>query len=96
MPGKRLNRGRGSVFPKMERFEGVYVGAGRYETKRKDSIMLSWALLFLILAIVAGIFGFGGVAAISAEIAQVLFVLFLVLFIVSAIVHVIKGRSPPI
>ncbi len=44
--------------------------------------MLSWALLFLIVALVAGVLGFGVVAGTAAWIAKVLFVLFLILFVI--------------
>lgn len=47
--------------------------------------MLSWALIFFVVAIVAAIFGFGAIASASAGIAQVLFFIFLVLFVVSLI-----------
>lgn len=45
--------------------------------------MLSWAVLFLVVALIAGVLGFGVVAGTAAWIAKVLFVLFLVLFVVS-------------
>lgn len=57
--------------------------------------MLNWALSFLVLALIAGVLGFGGIAATSMEIAKILFVVFLVLFLVSALIHVLKGRAPP-
>ena len=47
--------------------------------------MLSWALIFFVVAIMAAIFGFGGIASASAGVAQILFFLFLVLFVVSLI-----------
>ncbi|MGD9965904.1 MAG: DUF1328 domain-containing protein [Hyphomonadaceae bacterium] len=47
--------------------------------------MLSWALIFFVVAIIAAVFGFGGIASASAGVAQVLFFLFLVLFVVSLI-----------
>jgi uncharacterized membrane protein YtjA (UPF0391 family) len=47
--------------------------------------MLSWALIFFVVAIIAAVFGFGGIASASAGIAQVLFFIFLVLFVVSLI-----------
>lgn len=47
--------------------------------------MLSWALIFFVVAIIAAIFGFGGIATASAGVAQILFFLFLVLFVVSLI-----------
>ena len=45
--------------------------------------VLSYAALFLIIALVAALFGFGGIAASAAGIAQVLFWLFLIIFAVS-------------
>lgn len=54
--------------------------------------MLSWAVIFFVLALVAAVFGFGGIASASAGIAQILFFLFLVLFAISVIVR-IAGRS---
>ena len=43
--------------------------------------MLTWALIFFILAIVAGLFGFGFIASAFAGLAQIFFFLFLALFI---------------
>ena len=42
--------------------------------------MLSYAALFLIIALIAALFGFGGIAAGAAGMAQVLFWLFLIIF----------------
>lgn len=58
--------------------------------------MLQWALSFLILALIAGFLGFGGVAIMSIEIARLLFIAFLVLFVVTALVHIMRGKAPPI
>jgi uncharacterized membrane protein YtjA (UPF0391 family) len=49
--------------------------------------MLSFVILFLVLAIVAGSLGFFGVAFMSAEIARILFIIFIVLFIFSLLMH---------
>jgi uncharacterized membrane protein YtjA (UPF0391 family) len=57
--------------------------------------MLGWAITFLLIAIVAGVLGFGGVAAVSTNIAQILFFIFLIAFVVSLIVHLARGRTPP-
>jgi uncharacterized membrane protein YtjA (UPF0391 family) len=46
----------------------------------KGKNMLTWSLLFLVIAVVSAIFGFGGIAAASAGVAQLLFVLFSLLF----------------
>jgi uncharacterized membrane protein YtjA (UPF0391 family) len=51
--------------------------------------MLSWAILFFVIAIIAAIFGFGGIAGTSAWIGQVLLVVFLIL----AVISLIFGRS---
>ncbi len=59
----------------------------------KESIMLGWALTFLLIAIVAGVFGFGGIAVASAGIAQTIFYIFLVLLVVSLVYHLLRGRS---
>lgn len=45
--------------------------------------MLSYSILFLIIALIAGALGFGVVAGTAAMIAKICFVLFLVLFVVS-------------
>ena len=63
------------------------------EPRTLESIMLSWALTFLVLALIAALFGFGGIAAGAASIAKILFFLFLVLFVVSLIVNVTRGRN---
>jgi uncharacterized membrane protein YtjA (UPF0391 family) len=56
--------------------------------------MLSWALVFFVIAIVAALFGFGNIAAGAATIAQILFVIFLVLFLVALIAGLVNsGRS---
>lgn len=57
------------------------------------SIMLNWAVTFLVLALIAAVLGFGGIAADAAYIGKMLFYLFLVLFAVSLIVNVSRGRS---
>jgi uncharacterized membrane protein YtjA (UPF0391 family) len=58
--------------------------------------MLGWALTFLIVAIIAGAMGLGNIALISGDIAQLLFIIFFVLFVVAALAHALRGRSPPI
>lgn len=47
--------------------------------------------MFLVFAIIAGALGFTGVAGTSIGIAQTLFYIFLVLFVLSLIVHLIRG-----
>ena len=57
--------------------------------------MLSWAIVFFVIAIIAALFGFGGIAAGAVEIARVLFFLFLIAFIVSLIVHLVRRPRGP-
>lgn len=45
--------------------------------------MLSYSILFLLLAIVAGALGFGVIAGTAAMIAKICFIIFVILFVVS-------------
>ncbi len=56
--------------------------------------MLGWAITFLIVALVAAIFGFGGIAVFAVDIARIIFFVAIVLFVISAIVALIRGRTP--
>ena len=63
-------------------------------TKSKlETIMLTWAITFLIIALIAGVLGFGGVMTASAGIAKILFFIFLVLFVISMVANAVRGRS---
>ena len=50
-------------------------------TVGEKTLMLKWALIFLVISIVAGALGFSGIAQGAATIARILFGLFLILFI---------------
>lgn len=54
--------------------------------------MLTWSVLFLIIAIIAALFGFTGIAGTAVGIAKVLFFVFLVLFVISLFL----GRRPQV
>ncbi|MBJ7549648.1 DUF1328 domain-containing protein [Marinomonas ostreistagni] len=56
--------------------------------------MLGWTFLFLIVALLAGALGFTGIAGASMGIAKVLFFVFLILMIISAVLHVVRGKKP--
>ena len=58
--------------------------------------MLSWALIFFILAIVAALFGFGGLAGAFAGIAEILFFVFIALLVVSLLANALRGKPPPV
>jgi uncharacterized membrane protein YtjA (UPF0391 family) len=45
--------------------------------------MLSWILIFLVIALIAGLLGFTGLAEASAGIAQIIFFFFIILLVVS-------------
>lgn len=53
--------------------------------------MLSWALMFLVVALIAALFGFTNLAGTSILAAKILFFVFLVLFVLS----LISGRRAP-
>jgi hypothetical protein len=70
-----------------------YVGACRGHIKRKERVMLSWVVTFLIIALVAGLLGFAGIAGASIEIAKVVFFIAIALFLISAVVSLARGRG---
>ena len=51
--------------------------------------MLTWTLIFLVVALIAGGLGFSGVAASAAGVVRILFFIFLVLFAISLIAQYI-------
>jgi uncharacterized membrane protein YtjA (UPF0391 family) len=48
-------------------------------SEERSNTMLSWAIIFLVIALIAAFLGFTGVAGTAARIAQILFVVFLIL-----------------
>lgn len=58
--------------------------------------MLQWAVTFLILALVAAFLGFGGIAAMSVEAARIVFGVFIIMFLVTAVMHLLRGKAPPV
>jgi uncharacterized membrane protein YtjA (UPF0391 family) len=61
-----------------------------------DDVMLNWVLTFLVVALVAAALGFGGLAGSAVEIAKIIFYVAIGLFVISAVMHLITGRSPPL
>ncbi|MBT9473962.1 MAG: DUF1328 domain-containing protein [Pseudomonadota bacterium] len=55
--------------------------------------MLGWALTFLVVALIAGVLGFTSIAGAAIGIAKILFFVFLVLFVVSLVMHMVRGRG---
>ena len=60
---------------------------------RKEKAMLSWAVLFLVIALLAAVFGFTGLAGTAAGMAQILFFIFLVIFLISLVMGLARGRT---
>jgi uncharacterized membrane protein YtjA (UPF0391 family) len=56
--------------------------------------MLGWAVTFLLVALVAAVLGFGGIATFAVDIAKIIFFVAIVLFVVSAVIALVRGRSP--
>ncbi|MDP3745941.1 MAG: DUF1328 domain-containing protein [Phenylobacterium sp.] len=55
--------------------------------------MLGWALTFLVVALIAGLLGFTSIAGAAMGVAKILFFVFLVLFVVSLVMHMVRGRG---
>ena len=58
--------------------------------------MLGWALTFLVIALIAAVLGFGGIAGFAVEIAKIIFFVAIILFVISAIIGLIRGRTPTV
>ena len=58
--------------------------------------MLGWALTFLVVALIAAVLGFGGIAGLSIEIAKIIFFVAIVLFLISAVIGLLRVRSPTV
>jgi uncharacterized membrane protein YtjA (UPF0391 family) len=58
--------------------------------------MISWAITFLVIALIAAVLGFGGIAGTAVGIAKIIFFVAIVLFLISAIVGMMRGRSPTV
>ncbi|CDZ77989.1 Small integral membrane protein [Legionella massiliensis] len=61
---------------------------------KKEFGMLTWALIFLVVAIIAGLFGFRGIASTAVDIARILFFLFIVIFVVLLILSFFGAGTP--
>ncbi|HJU06392.1 MAG TPA: DUF1328 domain-containing protein [Nitrospiraceae bacterium] len=54
--------------------------------------MLHYALIFLVVGLIAAALGLSGVAGVATQISWVLFVIGIILLLV----HLLKGRTPPV
>lgn len=57
--------------------------------------MLRWALIFLVVALVAAVLGFTTIVGAAIDIAKILFWIFAVLFVISLVMHMVRGRGVP-
>ncbi len=58
--------------------------------------MLNWVVTFLVVALVAAVLGFGGIAGSAVDIAKMIFYVAIIFFVISAVIHLANGRSPPL
>ena len=58
--------------------------------------MLGWAVTFLLVALVAAVLGFGAIAGVAIEAAKIVFFVAIVLFAISAVVGLVRGRTPTV
>ena len=58
--------------------------------------MFGWAITFLIVALIAALLGFGGIAGTAVEIAKLIFFVAIILFAISAVVALLRGRTPTV
>ncbi len=65
------------------RFTGILVLDKTVLKLKEKAMILSWVVIFLILALVAGLLGFGGLAGSFAGIAKILFIIFIVIVILA-------------
>jgi uncharacterized membrane protein YtjA (UPF0391 family) len=86
--GERYMRGARERYCRLGMEFAQAFGAATHNLE--ESVMLSWALAFFIIAIIAAVFGFTGIAAGAAEIAKILFVVFVVLFLVSLVAGLLR------
>jgi uncharacterized membrane protein YtjA (UPF0391 family) len=57
------------------------------------TIMLRWALIFLVISLIAALFGFTGIAAAAAGIAKILFFIFIVITVILFALAIAAGRA---
>lgn len=57
--------------------------------QKEAYVMLSWAVVFLVVALLAAVFGFSGIAGTASNIAWILFVVFLII----AVISFLSGRT---
>ena len=59
-------------------------------SEQEETVVLYYALMFLVVGLIAGALGIYGVAAVASQIAWVLFLIGVVLLVI----HVVSGNRP--
>ena len=54
--------------------------------------MLTWILIFLVIATIAAIFGFGGTAGLTATAGQMLFYIFALCFVFTLVINALRRK----
>lgn len=54
------------------------------------SNLLTWAIIFLVVAVIAGVLGFGGVAGTAMEGAKIVFWIAIIIAVISFIVSLVR------
>jgi uncharacterized membrane protein YtjA (UPF0391 family) len=60
---------------------------------RGPTVMMKWALIFLVVGLVLGAMGFGGVGGAFVGIAKILFFIALALFVIFLILGVVAAKK---
>jgi uncharacterized membrane protein YtjA (UPF0391 family) len=76
----------------LQAMHGAEVAVIARATAKRVPVMLTWVVVFLIIALIAGILGFGITGA-SLEIAKAIFFIAVIVFLISAVIGVARGRS---
>jgi uncharacterized membrane protein YtjA (UPF0391 family) len=61
--------------------------------KSRETPMLKWALIFLVISIVAGALGFTGIARGTATVAKWLFFIAIAIFVIFLVLALMAGES---
>ena len=77
-------------------FGSFFPRGGLEPRKLWETVMLGWAVTFLVIALIAAVLGFGGIAGLSMEIAKIIFFVAIILFAIAAVVGLLRGRSPTV
>jgi uncharacterized membrane protein YtjA (UPF0391 family) len=87
VPLIKAGRRRGPHLPQASRPAGPDLHQTR-ACPAQETVMLHYAIVFLVIALIAALFGFGGIAAGAVSIAKILFFVFVVMAIVAFIVSI--------